>query len=318
MDIQHICPPVAADEIVSLLWHKGAPWIDDIRRRLDGKVPGAKDHFWLARMDGRLVAHTWYTVAEANSELGLIGHVYTDPSYRRRGISSELIKAAMQHFLDNGGKTMQLFTSTPYTVPFYVAHGFEQLYHNQSYHETDWYMRYPQGSASLIDQWYHGEPLGLRQLEASDLPAFCLLYNLEFDTRLKDRAQEIGLGLEAEFAFIQTMRLLSQNRARCCVLANDHVIAGACSLVPRGFPHQSHVAFTDVYLHPSFADQAQRLAQHCLAERDQLGVEKLIAVSVDSWKTRQLCDIGFQVTANLAGHYRIRERRFDCKMLSLE
>ncbi len=154
VEIQHFSPPARSDEVVSLLWHKGPPWVDDIRRRLDGELPGAKDHFWLARHNGQLVAHAWYSVATSNQQLGVIGHVYTEPGYRRQGISSQLMKAAMHHFAENDGTVMQLFTSTPYTVPFYVAHGFENLYENQSYHETDWYMRYPHSSENAIHAWY--------------------------------------------------------------------------------------------------------------------------------------------------------------------
>jgi N-acetylglutamate synthase-like GNAT family acetyltransferase len=318
IDIQHFCPPICSDEIVSLLWHKGPPWVDDIRRRLDGKLHGAKDHFWLASHNGQLVAHTWYTVAVTNQQLGVVGHVYTDPGYRRQGISAKLLKAAMQHFVENGGTVMQLFTSTPYTVPFYLAHGFENLYENQSYHETDWYMRYPHGSASVIQAWYQTGPFAARPLSAGDLPAYCLLYNMDFRTRLKDRAQEIGLGLEAEFAFIRVWEELSQNRARCSVLANDRVIAAACSLMPFGFPHQAHVALTDLYVPPPFTQHAGDLLQHCLAGRDELGIEKVIAVTADEAKSQMLRKLGFRPTAKLPGHYRIRNERFDCELLSLD
>jgi N-acetylglutamate synthase-like GNAT family acetyltransferase len=318
IEIEHIHPPVSPDEVISLLWHKGPPWVEDIRQRLLGAREGSRDHFWLARHDGKVVANVWYTVASSNPQLGLIGHIYTAPDFRRKGISSQLITAAMRHFAGHGGKVMQLFTSTPYTVPLYETFGFENLYHNRSYHETDWYMRSPAGSRQRIDQWYHQPPFRQRALHAGDLPAYSLLYNWEFQTRLKDWAQELGLGLEAEYAFINTLGRMSRKQAQCSVLANDHVIAAVCSLVPLAFPHQAHVAVADAYVHAEHTERFADLMQHCLDRRAAMGVEKVFALVADAEKRRRMQDLSFRVIARLPAAYRIGGEAFDCELLSLD
>ncbi len=317
IEIQYFHPPTDTHEVVSLLWHKGPPWVEDVRRRLTGELPGAGDHFWLARQQGAPVAHVWYSTAETNPAIGILGHVYTLPAFRRQGISSRLLAHAMRHFRVGGGRLMQLFTSTPFSVPFYEKHGFENLYENQAYHETDWYMRWPPESETLVQNWYEAQPAAIRQLAAGDLPAYCLLYNTEFTTRLKDRAQEIGLGLEAELAFIRMWERIAQGQGSCYVLANDHVIAAVGSLVPLEFPHQAHVALADVYLHPQFVPQAGQLMEHCLASRDQLGIERVLALAADESKSQLLRELGFRRVAELTGLYKIREQRFDCELFEL-
>ena len=200
--------------LVSLLWHKGSPWIEDIHRRLSGLLNGVDDCF-VAAFDGqRMVATVWYTVARNDPKLGVIGHIYTHPQYRRQGISARLIDVAMTEFRALGGEFMQLFTSTPYTVPFYEQLGFENLHKNQSYHETDWYMRFPVGSSEAIAAWFQSAACQIRPLTDADLPQYSLLYNLEHQTLLKDGAQRIGLGLEAEFAFIHSIGKIQRGKGK--------------------------------------------------------------------------------------------------------
>ena len=95
---------------------------------------------------------------------------------------------------------MQLFTSTPPTVGLYEQLGFENLFTQSSYHTQDWYMRHPVAAEELVRSWFATAPQ-LRSLAAGDMPAYCLLYNSARDTTLKDRAQQLGFGLEALFCF---------------------------------------------------------------------------------------------------------------------
>ena len=63
-------------------------------------------------------------------------------------------------------------------------------------------MRWPAGSNRLpIDAWLAPAECRIRPLAAEDLPKYCLLYNLEYATELKDWPQEIGYNWkEAELA----------------------------------------------------------------------------------------------------------------------
>jgi N-acetylglutamate synthase-like GNAT family acetyltransferase len=318
--IHHSMAPLErslAQDLVALLEHKGAPWIDDIRRRIRGELPGAEDHYFVAATGQRLVAHAWYTVSATDSQLGLLGHVYTRPELRRRGLSRRLLEAAMGEFLQRGGQIMQLFTSTPFSVGFYEQLGFENLFTQKVYHDQDWYMRYPQRAADQLDAWSSGTPQHCRQLTPADLPRYSLLYNLRRDVILKDRAQQIGFGLEAELAFIDMLEAVRQERATCWVLENERLILGAAALVSTQFPHQSHIGLFDLYSCSPDSSLIGPLAERCLQQRADLGIEKIYAISVDEAKQCQLQQLGFAVRGTLPNHYRVGRDHYDCALLEL-
>lgn len=314
IEIRTLTPPQEGTELLTLLWHKGSPWVDDIRRRIRGEYADSRDRFFVAYAAAEPIAHVWYTVSATDGRLGLLGHVYTRPDYRRRGISSRLMEAAMADFLDRGGVVMQLYTSTPYTVPFYEKLGYENLYSNQALHETDWYMRYPVGAQATLNDWFAPGRCHIRPIAPGDLPKYCLLYNLEYSTRLKDWAQEIGLGLEAEFAFINSIDRQARGKGVCRVLEGGETIVGIASLTKSGFAHQSHVAAIDCYVHPEFQGKTKELIDACLSHRDELEAEIVYAMGVDEGKKRTLAGLGFPRKAVLRGHYRIKDQRFDCEL----
>jgi GNAT superfamily N-acetyltransferase len=299
--------PVDDRDLLALVWHKGSPWVEDIHRRLQGQCAGSRDRFFVGYDGPRPVALVWYTVAETEPRLGLLGHVYTRPEHRRRGLATRLMETAMADFARQGGVAMQLFTYNPETLPFYERLGFETLYASRVMHAADWYLRSPAGSKALIDGWFAPRACRVRPLAAGDLPQYCLLYNLEHRTRLKDRAQEIGLGLEAELAFIHSLEKGRQGKAACLALDNGRTIVGSGGLAACGFPHQSHVGLFDYYTHPGFSGSAGQLAEAALAERQRLGLEIVYALCVDEEKGRTFAALGFEHLARLPGHYRVGE-----------
>lgn len=311
IEIRELAVPQDGMDLVALLWHKGPPWVEDIRRRIQGEVACAADHFFAAFCGGRMVATAWYTLSQEDPKLGLIGHIYTWPEHRRRGISTRLVQAAMADFRERGGVVMQLFTSTPYTVPLYERLGFENLYASRVYHETDWAMRYPAGCGDLVASWFRPSPCRIRPLVGGDLPQYCLLYNLEYESVLKDWAQSIGLGLEAEFAMLNSLEKMSKGEGVCLVLENEQTIVGIAGLVRASFPHHSHVAAVDFYVHPAFASKTAELVGACLARREEVGAEIVYAMRVDEPKRGVFERLGFRTKAVLPRHYKVRDRYFD-------
>jgi GNAT superfamily N-acetyltransferase len=309
--------PVAERGLLSLLWHKGSPWIDDIGRRMEGKYPGSLDRFLVAYDGPVMAAQVWYTVSAADPRTGLLGHVFTRPEYRRRRLSTRLMEAALEQFTREGGLLMQLFTYNPHTLPFYERLGFETICASRVAHAADWYMRSPVGAQRLLDQWLAGRDCRIRPLAPADLPQYCLLYNVEYQTRLKDRAQGIGLGLETELTFITSIEKTGRGAAACCVLDNGQAIAGIGSLACSDFPHQSHVGLVDCYTHPGFRARAGELIEAALDARRPLGVEIVYALAVDDAKREMFAALGFRHLGRLARHYRVDGQLIDCDLYQL-
>jgi GNAT superfamily N-acetyltransferase len=321
IDIQIWTPPIAtaaASRLADFLRHKGSPWIEDIERRLAGTVSGATDYFYVALCEGQLVAHAWYTVASADPRLGLVGHIFTHPDHRQQGFASRLLEQIMRDFPQRGGSVMQLFTSTPHSVPFYERLGFENLYAGRVYHDTDWYMRYPVDSASGLDDLYAPPVVSQRRLSCADLSQYCLLYNSEHGSAMKDRAQRIGLGLEAELAFIESTTALSAGQGICVVAENGETIVGTATLMRSPFPYESHIGVFDYYVHSAHRAHAVPLSEACLASRREIGVELVYALAVDADKSRSLTELGFSRCGELPGHYRAAEKTWDAQLFRRE
>lgn len=305
--VQVWTPPMAAEAagaLTSFLQHKGSPWIEDIARRLAGAMAGAADYFYAAICDGQLVGHAWYTVASAAPQVGLVGHIFTHPAYRRQGIAAQLLARIVQDFAQRGGQLLQLFTSTAYSVPFYERLGFENLCAGRAYHDTDWYLRAPAGSTPLVNDWYAPPAVAQRRLTGADLPQYCLLYNSEHGSRLKDRAQRVGSGLEAELAFIEATAACAAGQGLCVVRENSRALVGTATLVRSTFPYESHVALFDYYVHAAHRASALALGDACLAARSELGAEVIYAVASEADKCQVLTALGFAPCGDLPGHYR--------------
>ena len=124
------CPEIT-EEIAQLLGHKGEPWVWHIRQCLDGHTEGLDARFYLARVAGRLVSNV--TVFQ-NGSLGSVGHVFTQPEFRRLGLARLLLDAALSEFATGGGRALVLttgFQSMPWRL--YESFGFTGTCPEQSY-----------------------------------------------------------------------------------------------------------------------------------------------------------------------------------------
>ncbi len=299
-------------ELLAFLEHKGSPWIEDIRRRVTGHLKDSGDHFLVLRHDDRLVAHAWCCASPRAPEIGLLGHVYTEPDYRKQGFARRLLASLLKDFGARGGRVMQLFTSTPYTLDFYRELGFLERFDAPVDHERDWYMR---SGSHADEQWLTESWSSLEHatspLMASDLPLFSLLYNVDHSMRLKDWSQRIGTGLEAERAFIETWERVQAGTMACAVLRRGPLIAGIASVARGSFAHQSHVARFDCYAqHGSTAD-LPTLTEHVLESAIGWGVETLVALAVDRAKQEILETLGFRPVASISDVYRLDGEIFD-------
>ena len=77
------------------------------------------------------------------------------------------------------------------------------------------------------------------------------------------------------------------------------------------------MALADLYPGRSSVQQTKDLLDDCLARRDELGVEQVLALAADTPKIQLLQELGFRHLASLPAHYMIRNERFDCQLLSL-
>lgn len=143
----------------ALLAHKSPLWQNHLEAALAGKADALETRFYLA-LAGRTPVANIMTVEYRG--VGILGHVYTRPEHRRKGICTQLMARQMEHFRSRGGQCLVLgtgFETPPYRI--YESFGFRSLRGgfmrydavDPAQFEARWFAR---GSAEIVPgRWEH-------------------------------------------------------------------------------------------------------------------------------------------------------------------
>lgn len=154
-----------AQDIRELLVHKSAHVHWHIDRCVAGPLDDLETRFYLGVLDGRAVGNI---MTVEHGGIGILGHVFTQPEQRRKGIASHIMAGQMADFRARGGRALTLgtgFDSPPYWI--YHSFGFRSnfpgsgamVYWSQPDREADLWRAAPTGSVAL--RWDHWPLLNL-------------------------------------------------------------------------------------------------------------------------------------------------------------
>src|ERR1051325_11454983 len=93
--------------VEDLLAHKGDEWKTHIHAALSGETDALETRFYIGLLDGYPVANVM--TVERNG-IGILGHVFTRPEHRRKGICQAVMARQMDHFRQRGGHVLTLGT----------------------------------------------------------------------------------------------------------------------------------------------------------------------------------------------------------------
>ena len=137
VEIGVFTPPVEReyrDSLHKLLGHKGWEWVWQIDLSLDGRTDTLENRFYVARRGDALISNVCTFESKG---VGLLGHVWTPPEERRKGLCTRIFEKLMDDFRARGGGLMVLgtgFDTAPYHI--YERFGF------RGYHPGSGLMRY--------------------------------------------------------------------------------------------------------------------------------------------------------------------------------
>lgn len=107
--------------ITTLLAHKGAFWTGQVKQAYTGRCDALETTCYIALVDDEPVSNIMISKYKG---AGLLGHVFTKPEWRRQGLASALMKAALKDFTARGG--LALWLGTGYDSPAYhIYSGFK-------------------------------------------------------------------------------------------------------------------------------------------------------------------------------------------------
>lgn len=146
-----------------LLAHKPGDWGWHLQLALSEGLDGCDTRFYLAAIDGRAVSNV---MVSETCGVGILGHVFTRPEHRRKGLCQRLFDHLMPDFRERGGLQLVLgtgFDSAPYWI--YHRHGFRSRLPNSGHmtyqarpdYPDIWYAAGPTSVASY--DWRHWAPV---------------------------------------------------------------------------------------------------------------------------------------------------------------
>jgi len=290
VEIGLIVPPDAenAERLRSLLGHKGWEWVWQVELSLTGKTDLLENRFYVARRGGEVVSNV---CTFENAGVGILGHVWTPPTERRKGLCTAIFAEVMKDYRSRGGGLMLLGTgydTPPYHI--YRRFGFE------GYCEGSGLMRYSTEADFEARYFAAGETKVVEATWAAWPKINALV--AEPEEFVKSIAYARSYKDTVEDAYLWLKHLAAQNERVCVKLLESEstgAIVGYAWVVPdKRFPG---VFVLDLYCHPNHASGYAKL----------LGAMTWPAAKVQTYvqtgledKTRAVASAGFELEATLA------------------
>lgn len=100
--------------VMELLAHKPGDWQWHLEVAFATGPPGLATRFYVAVIDGRAVSNVLLT---ESADVGILGHVFTRPEHRRKGLCQAIFDRLMPDFRTRGG--LRILLGTGYDSPAY-------------------------------------------------------------------------------------------------------------------------------------------------------------------------------------------------------
>ncbi|MBT3273151.1 MAG: GNAT family N-acetyltransferase [Spirochaetales bacterium] len=280
------------NRLLPFFGHKGEKWRWQIDRTLTGGTEPLRSVYYAGLIEGGL-AGTVCTFTYAGA--GVFGHVYTDPNYRQKGVSSAILRIAMDDTRDLGIHALFLTTDRPgHARTMYEKEGFSPL--NEFCREMAWYR---DGELSFEKNFFAKADSSIRKLDWRDWGALSALMCQPRGSRL--RLVSLGvygrMSMEKSFLALE-QRIEQEYDALAFVLESEATGAAAGTamlLADKRFPGNT---LLDLFVHPNYSDQTGGLIETLLSTTLY---ERIQAYSDpdDVEKIRALENAGFHLSAVL-------------------
>jgi len=109
-----------AAAIRRFLDHKGQPWLAHVDLANQDRVGRLRTTYYVGLLGRAIVGNVMIV---DDGRVGILGHVFTDPPHRRKGICQHLMAAAVEGFRAAGGRALSLGTGYR-SPPYWRYHSF--------------------------------------------------------------------------------------------------------------------------------------------------------------------------------------------------
>jgi len=249
--------PEYGEAIVKWLGHKGAPWIRHLGLVFaglpeEGNRPGLECRFYLGLIDGQIAGNV--STFEGRG-CGILGHVFTTPAHRRRGVCTNLMKVVMDDVRGRGIRAMTL--GTTYNSPayhIYESFGFRAVIAGSGS------MRWEADEGFIADA-YTAAPARWREPRWSDWPAMSVLFSIGEGDWIRNVEHRRFGPTDFEEGFLRDRMNPDTPGVVSCVLETTR---GGIVGYARVYPEKQWSGLRrqlDFFTHPAFREEILELRQ---------------------------------------------------------
>lgn len=243
--------PEWEERLVGFLEHKGEPWVSDLQVILSQQLAGLEVHFYVGMLAGAVVGTAMTTEATA-PRVGMVGHVFTAPEHRRKGICMALMEALTTDFVSRGGQGMTLGTGHK-GLAYHIYHsfGFRSVANTG---RMIW-----EAQRGFLGDYFAAGPTSVRDIAWPDWALLDLLYTVQEGDYLRSVRLEQYRPAAYEAKFTGLRRLLGEPSAQSKILQKETgEVVGHATLLPD--PRwQNSVLLLDVFVHPNYCQAGRAL-----------------------------------------------------------
>ncbi len=243
------CPaPARAQEFSRLYCHKEEHWLWHVERSLVAQLDELETRFHTARVEGSLVG---CIVTTEHRSLGVVTHVFTEPSWRGNGICTSLLTQALKGFAERGGRIATLDTA-------YGGQAY-RLYGRLGFEST------ASGSGTMVAVMYDGalaehleQQCAIAPLAWRHWPGLCALVATSHGGMCsKNWSGNPSQWFEGDF--LKLMESVRRGEATARVLDGDEGGVMGIAFLEKRWPNSDeHVL--ELWVQPAQWDQAEALA----------------------------------------------------------
>ena len=294
-----------ADAIRRFLNHKGQPWLLHVDLANQGKTDRLNTTYTIGLAGTAIVGNVMIV---DDGRVGILGHVFTDPAHRRKGICQHLMAGALEDFTGRGGLALGL--GTGYNSPaywIYHAFGFRSVGPGSGHMLFE-------ATPGAIARSFAPARASVRDALWHDWPGISLLLMQPAGDRLRCKAYGVTGpdGFEGGFLQLQSQRERLQAQAK--VLATHRGIAGF-ALLQRDPQWPSGIHTLDFFVHPSFREHQNPLLRSLDLPRDAKIQAYVDRPSTD--RSRALRGLGFRREVILSRQLRTAPSHADVLLYAL-
>ncbi len=296
-----------AGPIRQFLGHKGQPWMLHVDLANEGRTDALRTTYYVGILGGEIAGNVMIV---DDGRVGILGHVFTRPDQRRKGICQHLMAAAMEGFQAAGGAILTL--GTGYNSPAYwIYHGFGF----RGVQPSSGHMVF-RARQDAVARYF--VPARVRVADAAweHWPGLSLLFMQPAGDRIRSLAcRVIGpVGFEEGFLLLQGQRERLAGQMKVLLTRSGAVVGAA--MLQRDPRWPSSVYLLDLFVESGFTGHEGRLLRS-LRLPANAKVQAYLDLPSGS-RAEALTSAGYRIEATLRGQIGRPDAPADVAILVLE